>query len=79
MRLGRGKHAGSGVVLRSGLVFIPRGAPQAETYDPRHYTFALVPGEPRMASQFSAFALLKSGGSLVTEGYGNGGGARSAA
>ena len=79
MRLGRYKHAGNCLVLRSGLVLIAGGAPQAETYDPRNHAFALVPGEPRMAGQFSAAALLKSGGALITGGYGNGGGARSSA
>jgi hypothetical protein len=79
MRLGRYKHAGSSLVLRNGLVLIGGGAPQAETYDPRNHTFALVPGEPLMAGQFSAVALLKSGGALITGGYGNGGGPRSSA
>ena len=79
MRLGRYKHAGSSVVLPSGIVLVAGGAPQAEAYDPRGNAFALVPGEPRMAGQFSATALLKTGGVLITGGYGNGGGPRSAA
>jgi hypothetical protein len=79
MKLGRYKHPGSSLVLPSGLVLIAGGAPQAETYDPRNRTFALVPGEPRMAGQFSAAALLKDGGALITGGYGNGGGPRSSA
>lgn len=79
MRLGRYKHAGSSLVLPSGLVLVAGGAPQAELYDPRGNAFALVPGEPRMAGQFSAAAALKAGGALITGGYGNGGGPRSAA
>ena len=79
MRLGRYKHAGTSLVLPSGLVLIAGGAPQAELYDPRGNTFALVPGEPRMAGQFSAAAPLKTGGALITGGYGNGTGPRSAA
>ncbi len=79
MRLGRYKHAGSSLVLPSGLVLIAGGAPQAETYDPRSGTFALVPGDARMAGQFSAVAPLARGGAIITGGYGNGGGPRSAA
>ncbi|MFN0058051.1 MAG: Kelch repeat-containing protein [Planctomycetota bacterium] len=79
MRLGRYKHAGGSLVLPSGLVLIAGGAPQAEIYDPRENVFALVPGEPRMAGQFSAVAPLNLGGALITGGYGNGGGPRSAA
>lgn len=79
MRLGRYKHAGSSMVLPSGLVLVAGGAPQAELYDPRGSAFVLVPGEPRMAGQFSAVAALKTGGALITGGYGNGGGPRSAA
>jgi hypothetical protein len=79
MRLGRYKHAGSSLLLPSGLVLVAGGAPQAELYDPRGNAFALVPGEPRMAGQFSAVAALKTGGALITGGYGNGGGPRSAA
>jgi hypothetical protein len=79
MKLGRYKHAQSNLVLPSGLVLIAGGAPQAEIYDPRSRAFVLVAGEARMAGHFSAVALLKSGGALITGGYGNGGGARSAA
>ena len=79
MRLGRYKHAGSSMVLLSGLVLIAGGAPQAEVYDPRSRTFVLVPGDARMAGQFSAVAPLKRGGALITGGYGNGGGPRSSA
>jgi hypothetical protein len=79
MRLGRYKHAGTSLVLPSGLVLVAGGAPQAELYDPRGNAFALVPGEPRMAGQFSAVASLETGGALITGGYGNGGGPRSAA
>jgi hypothetical protein len=79
MRLGRYKHAGTSVLLPSGLVLIAGGAPQAETYDPRNRRFSLVGGEARMAGQFSAVAQLKAGGALITGGYGNGGGPRASA
>jgi hypothetical protein len=79
MRLGRYKHAGSSLLLPSGLILIAGGASQAEIYDPRDRTFALVPGDARMAGQFSAVAPLKRGGALITGGYGNGGGPRSSA
>jgi hypothetical protein len=79
MNLGRYKHAGSSMVLPSGLVLIAGGAPQAEVYDPRNRTFGLVPGDARMAGQFSAAAPLRRGGALITGGYGNGGGPRSSA
>lgn len=79
MKLGRYKHEGSSVVLPSGLVLVSGGAPQAETYDAASRSFALVPGEPRMAGQFSAVALLSGGGVLITGGYGNGTGPRSSA
>jgi hypothetical protein len=76
MNLGRYKHAGSSLLLPSGLVLIAGGAPQAETYDPRTRRFSLVAGEARMAGQFSAVAHLNTGGALITGGYGNGGGPR---
>ena len=79
MKLGRYKHKSSSVLLPSGLLLISGGAPQAETYDAASRSFALVPGEPRMAGQFSAVALLRGGGVLITGGYGNGTGPRSSA
>lgn len=79
MRLARHKHAGTSLVLPGGLVLIAGGAPQAEVYDPRSRTFALVAGETRMAGQFSAVAPLKDGGALITGGYGVGSGPRSSA
>jgi len=79
MKLGRYKHRGSSMLLTSGLVLIAGGAPQAETYDAASRSFTLVPGEPRMAGQFSAVALLRGGGTLITGGYGNGTGPRSSA
>jgi len=79
MNLGRYEHAGSSMVLPSGLVLIAGGAPQAEVYDPRNRTFGLVPGDARMAGLFSAAAPLRRGGALITGGYGNGGGPRSSA
>ena len=79
MQLGRYKHAGSSVLLPSGLVLIAGGAPQAETYDARNHRFSLVGGVARMAGQFSAVAQLSDGNVLITGGYGNGGGPRSSA
>jgi hypothetical protein len=79
MKLGRYKHAGSSLVLPSGLVLVAGGAPRAETYDPLSRTFTLVAGDARMAGQFSAVAPLKHGGALITGGYGNGGGPRASA
>lgn len=79
LRLGRHKHVGTSLVLSNGKVLIAGGAPQAELYDPQRNSFALVPGEPRMAGQFSAAAALPSGGALITGGYGNGTGPRSSA
>jgi hypothetical protein len=76
MRLSRYKHAGSSLLLPSGLVLVAGGAPQAEVFDPGNRTFTIVPGEPRMAGQFSAVASLETGGALITGGYGNGGGPR---
>lgn len=76
MKLGRYKHEGTSVLLPSGFVLISGGAPQAETYDVASRSFALVPGEPRMAGQFSAVALLSGGGALISGGYGNGTGPR---
>lgn len=78
MKLRRYKHNGSSVLLPSGAVLIAGGAPQAETYDPVGRAFAIVPGDARMAGQFSAVAPLPAGGVLITGGYGNGGGPRAA-
>ncbi len=66
-------------MLPNGVVLIAGSAPQAGLFDPRSQMFDLVPGEARLAGQFSAVALLKNGGALITGGYGNGGGPRSAA
>ncbi len=70
MRLPRYKHAGSSIVLASGLILIAGGAPQAETYDPMRRLFAIVPGDVRLAGRFSAVAPLRAGGALITGGYG---------
>lgn len=79
LRLPRYKHHSSSLVLPSGLVLLTGGAPQAEIFDPAANAFAIVPGEPRMAGQFSAAALLPGGGALITGGYGNQGGPRASA
>lgn len=71
MNLMRYKLAGTSFVLPSGMVLIAGGAPQAETYDPRTRSFTVVAGDVRMAGQFSAAALLNTGGALITGGYGN--------
>ena len=77
MNLARYKHAGSSVLLPSGLVLLAGGAPRAEIYNPRNKTFSLLAGDHQMAGQFSAVAPLTSGGALITGGYGNGTGPRS--
>jgi hypothetical protein len=79
MKLPRYKHAGTSVLLSSGLVLMGGGAPQAEIFDVERQAFALVPGAPRMAGQFSAVAPLMQGSALITGGYGNGTGPRSSA
>jgi hypothetical protein len=79
LQLPRYKHAGTSVVLPSGLVLLAGGAPQAEVFDPERRVFALVAGEPRMAGQFSAVAPMEGGAVLITGGYGNGTGPRSSA
>lgn len=79
MQIARHKHVGSSLMLPSGLVLIAGGAPQAEIYDPQNRRFVLVPDDARMAGQFSAVAPLKSGGAIITGGYGNRGGPRSSA
>jgi hypothetical protein len=78
-QLGRYKHAGSGVVLPSGLVLLAGGASQTELYDPRTHRFTVVASSERMAGQFSAAAPLPGGGVLITGGYGNGTGPRASA
>jgi len=71
MKLGRYKHPGASVLLPGGLVLIAGGAPQAEIYDPARRSFELVPGRPQMAGHFSAVAMLRGGGALITGGYRN--------
>lgn len=66
----RYKHNGSSVLLPTGLVLFAGGASQAETFDPRRRAFAIVPGSDRLTGQFSAVALLQTGGVLITGGYG---------
>ncbi len=75
----RYKHQGASVLQSNGIVLIAGGASQAETYDPVTNTFTLVPGVSTMAGQFSAVAVLPSGGALITGGYGNGTGPRASA
>jgi hypothetical protein len=67
----RYKHNGSSLVLPTGLVLLAGGAPDAELYDPRRGTFAVVPGADQLTGQFSAVALLHAGGVLITGGYGS--------
>ncbi|WP_411280921.1 Kelch repeat-containing protein [Gemmatimonas sp.] len=76
MARARYKHNGSAVLLADGTVLIAGGATQAETFDPRTQTFALVSGNSEMAGQFSAVAPLSGGGVLITGGYGGGRGPR---
>ncbi len=75
----RYKHYGSTMLLPDGTVLLAGGATQAETFDPRTRTFALVSGSSEMAGQFSAVAPLAGGGALITGGYGGGRGPRTSA
>jgi hypothetical protein len=70
MQRPRYKHAGTSVVLDSGLVLVAGGAPQAETYDPKRRQFAVVAGDAGLAGRFSAVAPLVGGGAVITGGYG---------
>lgn len=79
MQRPRYKHHGSAVLLPNGRVLLGGGASEAEIYDPARRTFTLVPGDARMAGQFSAVAALRSGGVLITGGYGSGTGPRASA
>jgi len=79
MKLSRYKHAGSSLLLSSGLVLISGGASQPEIYDPRLNAFTLVAGESRLAGHFSATAPLRGGGAFISGGYGNAADAQSAA
>jgi Galactose oxidase, central domain len=72
MQHGRYKHAGTSMLLPSGLVLLGGGAPMAELYDPIARRFSVVPGSTTMTGQFSAVALLRNGNALITGGYGNG-------
>ena len=79
MQRGRYKHNGSAVLLPNGQVLLAGGAPEAEIYDPARGAFTIVNSDARMAGQFSAVTPLSAGKVLITGGYGNGGGPRSAA
>ena len=79
MRLARYKHAGSSVLLSSGVIVVAGGAAYAEAFDPRTSTFALVDGDGSLAGQFSSVTTVSGQRVLITGGYGNGGGPRSLA
>lgn len=79
MRVPRYKHRGTSIVLGDGRVLLAGGATQAELYEPRTGTFAIVGGDARMAGQFSATAPLPRGGVLITGGYGGNRGPRNRA
>jgi hypothetical protein len=66
----RYKHNGSSVLLRDGRVLLAGGASQAEVFDPRRSIFDVTTGSDQLTGQFSAVALLRSGGVLITGGYG---------
>jgi hypothetical protein len=71
LRLGRFKHARSSIPLPDGRVLLAGGGPQAEVFDQVEGGFRVIPGDVRMAGQFSASALLNDGQVLITGGYGN--------
>lgn len=75
----RYKHVGSAVLLSDSTVLLAGGAAEAETFNPRTRTFALVAGTSPMAGQFSAVAPIAGGGALITGGYGGGTGPRTTA
>jgi hypothetical protein len=79
MQRPRYKHHGSAVLLPNGVVLIAGGAAQAETFDPRTRSFAIVSGDARLSGQFSAAAPLAGGQVLITGGYGNGRGPQASA
>ncbi len=79
MHLARYKHAGSSVLLSTGMIVVTGGAAYAETFDPRTRAFTTVDGDGSLAGQFSAVAAVSGGRLLITGGYGNGGGPRSMA
>lgn len=75
----RYKHNGSAVLLPTGAVLIAGGANEAEVYDPRAGTTAVVAGTSRLSGQFSAVAMTRAGHVLITGGYGSGQGPQSSA
>jgi hypothetical protein len=79
LQRGRYKHAGSSLVLPTGMVLIGGGASRAELHDPRRRRSQLVEGRVALAGQFAAVAPLPDGGALITGGYGGGTGPRSTA
>lgn len=78
MQRARYKHNGNAINLPNGTVLIAGGATQAETLDPTTMRFTLVSSSSLMAGQFSAVARIGNG-ALITGGYGNGTGPRTAA
>lgn len=70
LQRGRYKHATSSVLLPTGDVLLAGGARAVERVDAAARTTALVGGDPVLAGQFSATALLPGGGVLIAGGYG---------
>lgn len=70
LQRGRYKHATSSVLLPTGDVLLAGGAREVERLDGAARASTLVDGDPVLAGQFSATALLPGGGVLITGGYG---------
>lgn len=70
LQRGRYKHAASSVLLPDGTVLLAGGHADAERVDVRTGTSTIIPGDERIAGQFSATALLPGGAVLLTGGYG---------
>lgn len=68
----RYKHQGTSIVLPDGSVLIAGGHQEAEVFSPSADKFTMVPGNIRMAGQFSAASAMSGGRVLITGGYGPG-------
>lgn len=79
MQRGRYKHQGTSVLLPDGTVLLAGGAGEAEVFDVRRGSSAVVAGASRLGGQFSAAAPIGDGRVLITGGYGADAGPRTSA